>query len=129
MNPIVPLASAFYQATTSDLSPVECRATSLSKNPLRRPYECECDVDMFSQVWGSTALGFGGIGGQAMTSAYTVIVRGPMGDAAVYFNGRFAYHINHPNSLFHEHMSSRLMFPVSSCREYESDATKPKTNE
>ena len=30
-------------------------------------------ISVFSQTWGSTALGFGGIGGQAITSAYTTI--------------------------------------------------------
>ena len=33
------------------------------------------DFDMytFEQVWGSTSLGFGGIGGQAMTTARTYV--------------------------------------------------------
>lgn len=51
------------------------------------------DVYVFEQVWGSTALGFGGIGGQAMTSANTYVL-GPFGDNAkylVYFGGEFAY--------------------------------------
>lgn len=58
----------------------------------RRPDVSECEVvAMFSQTWGSTALGFGGIGGAAMTSAYTVVVRGPDGAQAIYWAGRFAY--------------------------------------
>lgn len=56
------------------------------------PYECEVHA-MFSQTWGSTALGFGGIGGAAMTPAYTVVVRGPDGSMAVYWAGRFAYRV------------------------------------
>lgn len=32
------------------------------------------ELHMFPQVWGDTSLGFGGIGGQAITSAYTTIV-------------------------------------------------------
>lgn len=58
----------------------------------RRPEVSECEVvAMFAQTWGSTALGFGGIGGAAMTPAYTVVVRSPDGTFAVYWAGRFAY--------------------------------------
>lgn len=51
---------------------------------------------MFPQSWGSTALGFGGMGGSAMTDAYTTVLSGPDGDLAVYFNGRFAYLLPRP---------------------------------
>ncbi|KVP75332.1 hypothetical protein WJ96_06110 [Burkholderia ubonensis] len=62
---------------------------------VRRPDATECEVfAMFAQTWGSTALGFGGIGGAAMTPAYTVIVAGPNGHLAVYWAGRFAYLID-----------------------------------
>lgn len=58
----------------------------------RRPNPHDCEVVMFSQTWGSTALGFGGIGGQAITNAYTVVVECVRtGNRAVYFGGRFAY--------------------------------------
>lgn len=47
----------------------------------------------FNQTWGSTALGFGGIGGQAMTSArtYVFIPVNCEQKCFVYFGGRFAY--------------------------------------
>lgn len=32
------------------------------------------NVDMFSQLWASTALGFGGFGGDAMTQEYTYVI-------------------------------------------------------
>ena len=56
---------------------------------------------MFPQTWSSTALGFGGVGGQAMTPAYTVIIESDycLG-FCVYFNGRFAYRIEKPNEHF-----------------------------
>lgn len=58
----------------------------------RRPQADECEVKaMFPQLWNSTGLGFGGLGGAAMTPAYTVVVEGPGGDVAVYWSGRFAY--------------------------------------
>lgn len=44
----------------------------------------------FPQVWGSTALGLGGFGGQATTTAQTFIVLGHS-EAYIYFGGRFAY--------------------------------------
>lgn len=58
----------------------------------RRPEVADCEVfAMFSQTWGSTALGFGGMGGAAMTPAYTVVVKGPEGQFVTYWAGRFAY--------------------------------------
>lgn len=58
----------------------------------RRPRADECEVlAMFAETWGSTALGFGGMGGAAMTPAYTVVVGGPCGESAVYWHGKFAY--------------------------------------
>ncbi len=58
----------------------------------RRPLPDECRVlGMFPQTWGSTSMGFGGMGGAAMTPAYTTLIEGPAGDIAVYWAGRFAY--------------------------------------
>lgn len=74
----------------------------------RRPYVDEIDIRMFSQTWGSTALGFGGIGGAAMTDAYTVVVRYSR-PAAVYFAGRFAYLIENPNEKFDEDLRRGVM--------------------
>ena len=65
----------------------------------RRPHSGEVEVYHFPQVWGSTALGFGGIGGQAMTTAYTTVIISE-DCAAVYFAGRLAYKIQSPNEEF-----------------------------
>lgn len=48
---------------------------------------------VFPQVWGSTALGFGGVGGQMMTTAntYVFIDKYSEQNCFVYFGGRFAY--------------------------------------
>lgn len=40
----------------------------------RRPLQYEVIVIMFPQTWGDTSLGYGGVGGQALTEAYTVII-------------------------------------------------------
>jgi len=62
----------------------------------RRPTAYELFVEaMFPQTWGSTALGFGGIGGQAITSAYTVVIACTHTyDYCVYFGGMFAYRLD-----------------------------------
>lgn len=62
----------------------------------------------FEQTWASTALGFDGIGGQAMTSARTYVFI-PMSvnqKCFVYFAGRFAYAVNY---------SEKFMEDVSKC--------------
>lgn len=62
---------------------------------VRKPNPWDLEVIMFAQGWGSTALGYGGIGGAAMTSAYTVIVICG-NEYCVYFGsgGRLAYKID-----------------------------------
>jgi hypothetical protein len=65
---------------------------------------------MFPQTWGSTALGFGGIGGQAITSAYVCVIESNLvGGYAVYFGGRLAYVIDRPNEMFIEHIARQRM--------------------
>ena len=65
---------------------------------------------MFPQTWGSTALGFGGIGGQAITSAYVCIIESNLiGCFAVYFGGRLAYVINRPNEKFMQDVAQQRM--------------------
>jgi hypothetical protein len=62
-----------------------------------RPDEPGLHVDLFEQLWGSTALGYGGVGGAAMTSAYTVVVH-TEDEACVYFGGgRLAYRLDLKN--------------------------------
>lgn len=51
------------------------------------------ELHMFEQVWGSTTLGFGGLGGQAMTTANTYVFV-PVTcnqNCFVYFGSGFAY--------------------------------------
>lgn len=53
----------------------------------------DCSVHLFKQSWPNTACGWPGLAGQAFTSAYTVVVVGPTGDAVVYL-GRPAYYFD-----------------------------------
>ena len=65
---------------------------------------------MFPQTWSSTALGFGGIGGQAFTSAYVCVIESNLvGGFAVYFGGRLAYVITRPNEKFMEDVTQHRM--------------------
>lgn len=76
-------------------------------------------VGVFLQTWGSTALGFGGIGGQAMTEAYTTVIHNyDTGYMAVFFSERLAYIVYHPNEKFIEDLRNRNMKPVYNSKSY-----------
>lgn len=125
-NPVEQLAAAVYSACLRDLDPIESPEYEFKRTPgepgtkkvptgrknIHRPDPYNTTTTMFPQTWGSTALGFGGIGGQAITEAYTVIVEGPLGDHCVYFGGQLAYHIRRPSLEFFEDMVKRSMVKV-----------------
>ena len=94
------------------------------KETMGRQYIDDSDYDftMFSQSWGDTSLGFGGIGGQMITSAYTVvIIFEPTGIAGVYFNGKFAYIVERPNENFYKDLLNREMKAVRYKSTYEKE--------
>lgn len=105
-SPFETLHKSLAQATERNLSDISYRqkkwAESKEKGEdvfetvRRRPYMSDVEVDMFVQTWSDTSCGFGGMAGQAFTSAYTVVVFCEMtSDYAVYHAGQFAYRINH----------------------------------
>jgi hypothetical protein len=63
---------------------------------IRRPTERDFSVyTMFTQTWGSTALGHGGMGGAAMTTAYTIVlVCYATQEFLVYFGGQWCYTVS-----------------------------------
>ena len=63
----------------------------------------------FSQVWPSTALGFGGVGGSAMTSAMTTIIQTEGNKYYVFFGGRLAYCIENPTDEFRKDIYRQCM--------------------
>ena len=73
------------------------------------------ELHTFEQTWGSTALGFGGVGGQAMTSArtYVFIPITCNQKCFVYFGGRFAYAVDYSEKfmedVYNENMESVAM--------------------
>lgn len=85
----------------------------------RRPRENEVDVVSFPQIWGSTTLGFGGLGGAAMTSAQTTVVsmHSPPA-AAVYFGSRLAYCLDAPNDRFASDLRDRRMVSCAEAAGY-----------
>lgn len=100
--PCLPLIwERFWNAIKDDLNEEE------------KKYRPEFTMDMFEQTWGSTSLGFGGIGGQAITSAYTTVVRDIYsGWCGVFFDESLAYKIKNPNKKFNEDLLHRQMKPV-----------------
>lgn len=94
--------------------------------PIRFDYRKERNVSIddfemitFTQIWGSTALGFGGIGGQAMTEAntYVFIPVSCHQKCFVYFAGRFAYTADFCEA-FKEDVRKNRMEPVSNAGKY-----------
>lgn len=78
------------------------------------------DISLFSQTWGSTALGFDGFGGQEVILAYTtVIFYIPLEIYAIYFGEDFAYFVMNPNDIFYYDLGHLHMNPVSKHLEYE----------
>lgn len=69
-------------------------------------------VVAFTQTWGSTALGFGGLGGAAMTTALTVVVS-RHSRHFVFFDGRLAYTAISPNRTFFEDVKDQKMASVA----------------
>ena len=57
-------------------------------------------VYAWPQTWPSTACGFGGVGGQAMTTAPTIVVVGPGHEHLVYHAGRHAATLRRPSDEF-----------------------------
>lgn len=94
-------------------------------NAERRPNYDDVEVYMFKETWGSTALGYGGIGGAAMTPAYTVIVVSPSTfEACVYWGcGRLGYNLDLLDekelSIFNEMLQRKSSTKVSQLRKDE----------
>ena len=81
------------------------------------------ELIIFEQTWGSTALGFPGCGGQAMTTAntYVFIPTTCNQDCFVYFGAKLAYHVPY-SDIFMEDVKNHNMASVTKCGKY----LKPK---
>lgn len=71
----------------------------------------DISVYVFPQSWGSTALGYDGIGGSQMTTASTIVLYAFDSDIIrVYFGcSILAYEIKNPNKLFFDDLHNHRL--------------------
>jgi hypothetical protein len=107
-TPVESMAAAIYTALADQnvLADIE---HNYGRQPYKgRPSLSDIDVIQFPQTWGSTALGFGGMGGAAMTKAYTTVII-CRENAAVFFAGRHCYSVDNINDVFKEDLKRKCM--------------------
>lgn len=78
------------------------------------------ELYIFSQTWGDTTIGFGGIGGQSMTEAmtYVFIPKHTYNKKCyVYFNSIFAYSVDYSEN-FYKDIQNQHMLPVYQSYKY-----------
>lgn len=110
-----------------------CIADALRKlEPMpynKRVLDVECEIYVWPQTWEDTSCGQGGVAGQMMTSAPTVVIVGPNSDACVYHGGNLAYHIDRVNENFWQAIDNRHLPGKMDGREREKlRASKEQTN-
>lgn len=105
-NPITDLADCIAHAQYEGFSDIEYETRDwetyrTTKQDVRiparrRPTTRDFGVyAMFPQTWGSTALGHGGMGGAAVTDAYTIVLEcHATQELLVYFGGTFCYKVS-----------------------------------
>jgi hypothetical protein len=70
------------------------------KSNLARTWS-EVDMHVIDQMWGSTACGWGGMGGSAMTNKHNVILEHPREKILfVYWDGKLAYILDNKEDFF-----------------------------
>lgn len=107
-NPVDSLASAIYTTISSSEILPDIERTWRNDTKKVRPSVTDLNIIHFQQLWGSTALGFGGIGGDAMTTAYTTVIICEQ-NAAVFFAGRHCYSVDNVNEAFMNDVNKRHM--------------------
>ena len=105
-NPITDLADCIAHAQYAGFSDIEYETRDWetyrktkedARVPARRrPTTRDFGVyAMFPQTWGSTALGHGGMGGAAVTTAYTIVLECyDTQQFLVYFGGQWCYTVS-----------------------------------
>lgn len=73
---------------------VAFRARACESKPARPAEQDIALWAMFPQTWGDTSLGFGGMAGQAMTEAFTVVLMSDHAHFLVYWGGLFGYRLD-----------------------------------
>ena len=105
-NPITDLHDAIAHAQYAGFSDIEYETRDwetyrktkedVRVPATRRPTTRDFGVyAMFTQTWGSTALGHGGMGGAAMTAAYTIVLEcHHTQEFLVYFGSQMCYKVD-----------------------------------
>ena len=65
------------------------------------------DIITFDQARSDTALGFGGAGGQTVTSVPTIVVLTFNRGYLIYIGSRFAYDVKDPSEMFYKDLEDR----------------------
>lgn len=107
-TPVESLAAALYTALADPNVLPDIERTIRQQTHKGRPSLYDIDIFHFPQTWGSTALGFGGIGGAAMTKAYTTVIV-CRENAAVFFAGRHCYSVENINDAFRDDLNKKHM--------------------
>lgn len=115
-TPVESLAAALYTALSDPNVLPDIEHTIRQKGYTGRPTLYDIDTYNFPQTWGSTALGFGGIGGAAMTKAYTTVIV-CRENAAVFFAGRHCYSVDGINEAFKEDLKNKYMRSLKDAKE------------
>ena len=84
-----------------------------------RPDADDFDMYVFEQAWEDTTTAFGGIGGQAITEAFTIVFvpKYVNQKCIVYINGRYAYSCDY-NKAFKEDLINCDMASVKASVKY-----------
>ena len=123
--PCLPLIEERFHNEIRKRYPMSKWDINTPKNVMDAVKYPEFDFHMFSQVWESTALGFNGIGGQALTKAYTTVVKEMnLNIYGVFFEERFAYAIENPNEIFFEDFDNHNMKAVYEAFKYNNTDAK-----
>ena len=70
-------------------------------------------ADVFLQTWSSTALGFGGVGGQAISEAYTTVFGDTLKNVyVIFFGNELAYIVENPTEKFFADLKFRMLASV-----------------
>ena len=82
-------------------------------NKREKTWVDDFEMYTFEQMWGDTTCGFGGMGGQAMTTCrtYVFVPQVDGEDCFVYFGGRFAYKVPY-SKIFMDDVNKQQMVAV-----------------
>ncbi len=107
-TPVESLAAAIYTAIADPNVLPDIEHEFRQEKQKGRPTISDIEVIHFPQTWCSTALGFGGMGGAAMTTAYTTVILCRK-NAAVFFAGRHCYSVDDYGDEFKSDLNKRNM--------------------